>query len=125
MSEGKVLGIGGVFVRTQDPARLAAWYREHLRFVVTEAGQPDPDGNYAWVQAAGPTVVSFFAADSDYFAADRQVMLNLRVEGLDALLARLEAAGVEVSHRQDMDSVGRFARIHDPDGNPLELWEPA
>jgi predicted enzyme related to lactoylglutathione lyase len=47
------------------------------------------------------------------------------VEGLDALLARLEAAGIAISHREAMEGVGSFARIHDPDGNPLELWEPA
>ncbi len=125
MADGKVTGIGGVFVRTGNPARLAEWYREHLGFVVTESGSPDPDGNYVWMQDAGPTVYSFFKTDSDYFAGDRQVMINLRVDGLDALVARLEAKGVTISHREDMEGVGRFARIHDLDGNPLELWEPA
>lgn len=125
MADGKVVGIGGVFVRTGNPARLAEWYRQHLGFAVTESGQPDPDGNYVWMQDAGPTVYSFFKGNSDYFAADRQVMVNLRVEGLDALLARLEAAGIAISHREAMEGVGKFARIHDPDGNPLELWEPA
>ncbi len=67
---------------------------------------------------------AMFPRDSDYFAADRRVMLNLRVEDLDALLTRLEAAGVAISHREAMDGVGSFARIHDPEGNPLELWEP-
>ncbi len=124
-TEGKVLGIGGVFVRSRDPAALADWYRHHLGFVVTESGQPDPDGNYVWMQDAGPTVYSFFKAESDYFAADRQVMINLRVEGLDSLLGRLEASGIDISHREEMEGVGRFARIHDQDGNPLELWEPA
>ena len=75
------------------------------------------------MQAAGPTVFAAFAADSDYFAADRQVMLNLRVEGIDALVERLEAAGVAISHREAMDGVGSFARVHDCDGNPVELWE--
>lgn len=125
MADGKVVGIGGVFVRTGNPARLAEWYREHLGFVVTESGSPDPDGNYVWMQDAGPTVYSFFRANSDYYPLDRQVMVNLRVEGLDALLARLEAKGVEISHREAMEGVGSFARIHDLDGNPLELWEPA
>lgn len=125
MSEGRVLGIGGVFVRSGNPEALAAWYREHLGFTVTEAGQPAPDGSWTWEQEAGPTVYSIFRANSDYFAGDRQVMMNFRVEGLDALVARLEAAGIAISHREEMDGVGRFARIHDRDGNPLELWEPA
>lgn len=124
MSEGKVLGIGGLFIRSPDPERLAAWYRETLGFTVTTAGNPDPQGNWTWVQEGGHTVVSIFPADSDYFASERQVMLNLRVSGLDALVARLEGEGIAISHREAMEGVGSFARIHDSDGNPVELWEP-
>lgn len=125
MTEGKVLGIGGVFLRSADPARLAAWYREHLGFTVTAAGEPDPDGNWMWQQQGGPTVYSVFKADSDYFAVDRQVMMNLRVEGIDALLGRLRDAGIEVITKPEWDhpETGRFARVHDCDGNPIELWE--
>lgn len=122
--EGRVEGIGGLFLRASDPAALAAWYRDHLGIVATEAGKSDPDGRWVWQQAAGDTVFAAFPADSDYFAVDRRVMLNFRVSGLDALLARLTAAGVAASHREDMDGVGRFARIYDPEGNPIELWEP-
>lgn len=125
MSEGKVTGIGGLFIRSADPAALSAWYRDHLGIAATCSGQPTPDGEWVWMQDAGPTVFAAFKAESDYFAADRQVMLNLRVEGLEALLARLEAAGVAISHRESMEGVGAFARVHDCDGNPVELWEPA
>ena len=125
MTEGKVLGIGGVFLRSADPARLAAWYREHLGFTVTATGEADPDGNWMWQQQGGPTGYSVFKADSDYFAVDRQVMMNLRVEGIDALLGRLRDAGVEVVTKPEWDhpETGRFARVHDCDGNPIELWE--
>ena len=123
MAAGKVLGIGGLFIRSADPARLAAWYRDHLGIAATESGQPTPDGEWVWMQEAGPTVFAGFKADSDYFAADRQVMLNLRVEGLEALLEKLAEAGVEHTHREGMDGVGEFARIEDCDGNPVELWE--
>ena len=122
---GRVTGIGGLFFRSPNPARLAAWYRTHLGFTMTGAGEADPDGNWTWRQEAGETVMSAFRADSDYFAVDRQVMLNLRVEGMEPLLARLEAAGIVISHRETMDGVGAFARVHDADGNPVELWEPA
>ena len=124
MAEGRVTGIGGLFFRSVDPPRLAAWYRTHLGFNMTGAGEEDSGGGWIWQQEAGDTVMSAFRADSDYFAADRQVMLNLRVEGMEPLLARLEAAGIEVTHRQVMEGMGAFARIHDPDGNPVELWEP-
>lgn len=125
MADGKILGIGGVFLRSANPEALSSWYREHLGFTVTAAGQPDPAGNWTWAQEAGDTVYSVFKADSDYWTGEKQVMINLRVAGLEALVARLEAAGIAVTNREEMEGVGSFARIHDPDGNPLELWEPA
>ena len=114
-----VTGIGGFFFRAQDPKGLAAWYAEHLGVGGDEWG--------LWDQQAGQTVFSPFAADTDYFPAEKQFMLNFRVEGLDALKAALEAKGVAVitNPEWDMPEVGRFARIHDPEGNAIELWEPA
>ena len=113
-----VTGIGGIFFRSGDPDGRAAWYREHLGF---EAGH---DG--IWQQQAGPTVFAPFPADSDYFAANQSFMLNLRVTGLDELAETLEAAGIPVERRPEWDTAdyGCFARIHDPEGLPIELWEP-
>jgi predicted enzyme related to lactoylglutathione lyase len=118
VSEGRVLGIGGLFLRSADPAALTAWYRDML-------GVGAPKGEWVWNTAGGPTVFSPFAADTDYFPADRQFMLNLRVAGLEALVAKLESAGVAVERRAEWDSpeAGRFARISDPEGRPIELWE--
>ena len=117
----KVTGIGGIFFRAKDPAALAAWYRDTL-------GVDDiHTGGMPWIQAAGPTVFSAFPDDSDYFAADKQVMFNFRVDDLDGMIAQLEAGGIAVENRPEwtMEGVGRFARIHDPEDNPIELWEPA
>jgi predicted enzyme related to lactoylglutathione lyase len=113
-----VTGVGGLFFRAQDPDALRAWYAEHLGVGAGPYGM--------WEQAAGTTVFSPFQADTDYFPADRQWMLNLRVEGLDALCEGLRAAGIDVITKPewDMPGVGRFARIHDPEGNPIELWQP-
>lgn len=77
-----------------------------------------------WVTESGVTVFSPFAADTDYFAADKTFMLNFRVTDLAAMLGQLKSAGIEVSHESEMAGIGRFARIHDPEGNPVELWEP-
>jgi predicted enzyme related to lactoylglutathione lyase len=114
---GRVTGIGGVFFRARDPAALAEWYREVLGI-----GQP-PD---LWRQEAGFTVFAPFAADTDYFGRpDQAFMVNFRVDDLDGLLERLRARGIAVETRAEWDGeAGRFARIHDPEGNPLELWEP-
>ena len=113
-----VTGIGGVFFRSRDPEALKTWYCEHLGVGCGDWG--------LWDQQAGTTVFSPFKADTDYWPAERQWMLNLRVDGLDALLAKLREAGVEVITKPEWNdpSTGRFARIHDPEGNPIELWEP-
>lgn len=123
-----VKGIGGFFFRARDPEALAGWYRTYLGVGAgcgaDPAATPDP---WTWRTEGGPVVFAPFAADSDYFTADRQWMLNLRVDGIDALIASLRAAGIAVETRAEWDEagMGRFARLHDPDGNPIELWEPA
>lgn len=113
-----VTGIGGLFFRSRDPEVRAAWYREHLGI--------DAGSDTVWQQEAGATVFAPFPADSGYFPADSPFMLNLRVTGLDDLVARLEASGTAVERRPEWDTEhGRFVRIHDPEGLPLELWETA
>ena len=115
----KVTGVGGFFFRSSDGGALSAWYSQHLGIA---AGH-----DAMWMQEAGPTVFAPFREDSDYFAADRRWMLNLRVSDMDAMLAQLRAADIAVETRAEWDdpAYGRFARIHDPEGNPIELWEPA
>ena len=121
-----VIGMGGYFFRAKEPERLKAWYLEQLGVgggIGTDAeGKSNP---YCWYHEGGPMVFSPFPADSDYFASDRTAMINLRVLGLDDLLARLRAAGVEIVKEDRNTGIGDFARIHDPEGNPIELWEPA
>src|SRR5689334_8296275 len=113
-----VVGIGGVFFRASDPRALQGWYRTHLGI--------EPDESFQWAQQAGPTVFMPFPKDTDYFPADKQWMLNFRVSDIDALIASLRGAGIEVTTNAEWDTpqTGRFARLHDPEGNPVELWQP-
>ena len=122
-----VVGMGGYFFRAKDPDGLKAWYRKHLG--VGGGCGTDADGmsnEWVWFTEAGPMVFEPFKETSDYFPAEKQAMVNLRVRDLDGLLERLRGAGIEVITKAewDMPEVGRFARIHDPEGNPIELWEP-
>ncbi len=113
-----VTGIGGFFFRAHDPKKLTAWYREHLGIGLGPYGK--------WEQQAGTTVFMPFPADTDYFAADKQFMLNLRVDDIGATIKTMSAAGIEVITKPEWDSkeTGRFARVHDPEGNAIELWQP-
>ncbi len=112
-----VTGIGGFFFRSKDPDALRSWYVEHLGVGSVPYG--------LWDTAAGPSVFAPFADDTDYFAEDRKWMINFRVTDLDGMCETLAAAGIEVITKEEwnMPGVGRFARIHDPEGNPIELWE--
>jgi predicted enzyme related to lactoylglutathione lyase len=122
-----VLGIGGLFFRARDPDALNAWYREHLNVGAGCASDPEDTGSeWYWQAQGGLTVFAPFKQTTDYFAADKQWMLNLRVSEIDALIAKLHAAGIEVITRPEWDDpqTGRFARVHDPEGNAIELWQP-
>lgn len=122
-----VKGIGGLFFRAKDPDALNAWYREHLNVGAGCSAGPTTEANeWMWQAEGGPVVFAPFKAETDYFPADRQYMLNLRVEGIADLITALTAAGIAVETREEWDlpETGRFARIHDPEGNPIELWEP-
>lgn len=121
-----VLGIGGLFFRARDPETLRLWYCEHLGVGAGCSSVEGQSDEWAWTTQGGPVVFSPFANDSDYFPADKAFMLNLRVRDLPQLLDKLRGEGIEVITKPEWDdpSIGLFARIHDPEGNPIELWEP-
>lgn len=122
-----VLGMGGLFFRARNPTALTDWYRTHLNVGGGCTADPDAKANeWVWQTLGGPMVFAPFKADSDYFAADKAFMINFRVSDLDGLLAHLRAADIAIITKPEWDdpTVGRFARIHDPEGNGIELWEP-
>ncbi len=114
----KVTGIGGVFFRAKAPQALSEWYERNLGVDITAR---------TWVQQSGQTVFAPFSEDTDYFGRpEQQWMLCFRVDDLEAMVAQLEGNGIAVIRKEDWDSeVGIFARIHDPEGNPIELWQPS
>ncbi len=117
----KVDGIGGVFFRAKDPAALAKWYEDHLGVARVPSDYDTPP----WRAKGGTTVFAPFQHDTDYFGdRNNQWMINFRVSDIDAMAAQLKAAGIEVSVHPDAEPNGRFARLYDPEGNAIELWQP-
>jgi predicted enzyme related to lactoylglutathione lyase len=118
----RITAIGGVFFHSPDPKALAAWYRDTLGVTVEDWG-----GAMIGAQGGGPGygVWSPFNQDTGHFKpSTREFMINFAVDDLDGFLAGLEAKGIEVNGRQQMDGMGKFAWIMDPDGTKIELWQP-
>ena len=118
----KVAGIGGLFFRAHDPKALGNWYLQHLGIAL----EPTSEGRPVWQQEAGPTVFSPFPETTKYFGDPQKVwMVNFRVHDLDKMVAQLRTGGIEVKGPESYPNIGRFARLHDPEGNPIELWQPS
>jgi predicted enzyme related to lactoylglutathione lyase len=121
-SDGRAVGIGGVFFKAKHADSLCQWYVDML-------GLPEDDEG-VWFASrdetpGARTVFAAFESDSDYFGkSQQQFMINFRVQNLDALLERLREAGVEILPKREEYDYGRFAWIVDPEGNRVELWEP-
>ena len=130
----RVQGVGGLFFKAEDPEALQAWYADHLgigRLDHSPWGADDPASLFEWRDQQTPqrtcyTVFGLFPADTDYFApGTRAFMFNFRVDDLDTLIEQLAEEGIALEGEIKEYEFGRFARIVDPEGNPIELWEPA
>ena len=116
----KVAGIGGFFFRSQNPAALSQWYLDNLGVALP----PRKFEDTPWSQEAGVTNFEPFAMDNDYFDLKKGWMVNFRVKNLDAMVTQLRASGIAVRVEPQTEPNGRFAHLQDPEGNPIELWEP-
>jgi predicted enzyme related to lactoylglutathione lyase len=119
----KVIGIGGIFFRVHDMAKMSAWYRKHLGICAEDGHADFISRTHKQPDEIDRTVWSLFPADTDYFGPSRPAfMVNYRVANLERMLAQLRREGVMVEKVEDHD-YGRFAWITDPEGNRIELWE--
>ncbi len=118
----KVTGSGGLFFRARDPEKLALWYREHLGIALIP-----PDYNeLPWQQEAGPIAFAPFPETTNYFGDTNQKwMVNFRVRDLHAMVSQLRGTGIAVQIDPTNYPNGQFGRLNDPEGNPIELWQPA
>ena len=121
----RVIGIGGVFFKSRDPAALISWYEKHLGMRSTWEGGVV----FEWREGerpdrVGQTIWSPFKADTDYFKPSNEpFMINFVVEDLEVLTAALTREGIKIEGR-DESKFGKFAWIMDPENRRIELWEP-
>ena len=117
----KVTGIGGFFFRARDSDALDRWYSENLGIDPVPTTY-DAEG---WRQEAGETVFTAMPGAMDQFGAPEKVWgINFRVSDLDGMVEQLRAAGSEVTVDPETYPNGRFASLTDPEGNPIQLWQP-
>jgi len=122
-SKGRVTGVGGFFFKAKNREELARWYETMLGIQMTPKTYDEPP----WRTEAGTTVFEPFAEDTDYFGGEGQGwMINFRVDDLDRVVQRLRNVGQDVHYEGNGDPFpnGRFAKLHDPEGNPIQLWQP-
>lgn len=122
----KVTGIGGVFFKSDNPQQLNAWYAQHLGLDTSAYGTTfewQPAGNAA---ATGSTTWCTFPQEADNFRpSTKPFMINYRVADLVGLVEELRQANVRVVDEIAEYAYGKFVHVLDPEGNILELWEPA
>ena len=115
-----ITGFGGAFVRANDPEALYRWYERHLGLIRAQGSFAFP----ASTQRA-QVVFAFFAQEDEYFPPAQKAMINLQVDDLDGVLDRLIDEGVTVDPKRESYDFGRFGWCTDPEGNRVELWQPA
>ena len=115
-----ITGLGGVFLRANDPEGLYSWYEKHLGLVKT-------DGAFAFPAPTTPpaqVIFALFKPEDRYFPPAQKAMLNLQVNDLDGMLDRLASEGVTVDPKRETYDFGKFGWFTDPEGNRVELWQP-
>jgi predicted enzyme related to lactoylglutathione lyase len=121
----KVTGLGGIFFKCQDPAKMNEWYSTNLGLTTGDYGT-----TFEWRQAEdnsrkGFSVWSTFPQDTKYFEpSTKDFMINYRVENLEKLVEQLKSEGVTIVDEIAYYDYGKFVHILDPEGNNIELWEP-
>lgn len=124
----RVIGLGGIFFKANDPEKFGEWYRKHLGLNVEEWGGvsfQEGAGAELTPRRQSHLVWSPFAADTKYFApSEKPFMINYRVHDLEQMLGQLRGEGVEVEEKTEESEFGKFGWLMDPEGNRIELWEP-
>ena len=123
----KVVGVGGVFFKSENPEKIKKWYEENLSLPTDQYGtmfksrdidNPDEINYLQW---------SPFDKDTDYFdPSKKEFMINYRVQNIEDFVKVLKEKGITVLDEiTEYGEIGKFVHIIDPEGNKIELWEPS
>lgn len=118
----RVTGIGGVFLKAENPAKLSAWYKAHLGIDVQDWG----GAVLRWADSGGASgSTTWSIGDGSYFSpSSAPFMINYRVDDVRGLLDVLRQEGCQVLDDVEQSEYGIFGWVMDPEGNKVELWQP-
>lgn len=122
----RVTGIGGIFFKADDPEKLKSWYAEHLQLDTDQYGVMFKSRNLDNPDEVTYLQWGLFKKDTDYFnPSEKPYMINYCVQNLEEIVEEFKKSGVEVVDEIATYDYGKFVHVMDPEGNKIELWEPA
>lgn len=122
----RAIAVGGIFFKSKDPKALNEWYKKHLGFDTTPYGTSFQFHKEDGSAQKGLTQWNPFPAETKYFEpSTKEFMINYIVEDLEALVEELKKENVTILDNLEKYDYGKFIHILDPEGNKIELWEPA
>ncbi len=117
---GKIIGLGGVFIKSKDKTKLNQWYQDIFDVTMEDWGTTF---QISQINNEDAQVFAVFLDSSKYFNEDQSYMINWMVDDLEPLKEKLKSKNIQILGSQSSE-FGKFAWINDLDGNKLELWEP-
>ena len=124
--EPKVIGIGGVFFKSDNPEEIKKWYQDNLGIITDQYGTMFKSRDIDNSDLITYLQWSPFDKKTDYFdPSKKEFMINYRVQNIEEFVKVLKERGVTILDEiTEYGEIGKFVHILDPEGNKIELWEP-
>jgi glyoxylase I family protein len=124
-----VLGLWGVRYQVKDVPRSVEFYQHKLGFAVDRQNPPAfaqvSIGNFKLILSGPGASGSRPLPDGQNQEPGGWNRIILQVDDLPARVEELKEAGLHFRNRMEAGPGGRQIQLEDPDGNPIELFEPA
>jgi glyoxylase I family protein len=127
--ENFVLGLWGVRYQVKDISRSVAFYTQQLGFKLDQKTLPAfaqvSIGNFKLILSGPGASGSRPMPDGHSQEPGGWNRMVLQVIDLPARIDALKKAGLHFRNQMEVGPGGKQIQLEDPDGNPIELFEPA
>jgi glyoxylase I family protein len=122
-------GLWGVRYQVKDVSRSIAFYTEHLGFKLDLKNLPAfgqvSVGDFKLILSGPGASGSRAMPDGRHQEPGGWNRVILQVADLPAQIEKLKKAGLHFRNQMETGPGGKQIQLEDPDGNPIELFEPA